>query len=131
MKYLPLLILFIFSMLSPLVSDVICWLWLDDLQCWEFFAGGCRLWDLAEYWIAHKVIAMLVYNLSLYIFVAYLCYLTEQFLMGGSVITSKFYNIFGIVTSIVVGFIVAHIITKSDIFRISEMFEFTYYLINQ
>jgi hypothetical protein len=124
--YFILLALFAFiGVFSYHISTFFCWLILDDMQCTLQFA--CDAWDKFEYWIAHKSMSFTLYYVGYYGFVGTLCYIIEEAIFNKYKITNVFFNIFGVVTSVIVGIILAHIF--GNMLGIGEWFEEAYNLV--
>jgi hypothetical protein len=127
-KFTILLSLLAVSAFSSQIADVIVYFWLDKLECNEYFVLFCSFWDTVKANAFHYLIAFLVYNIGFHAFVGSLCLFVEQAVMQRFQITSIFYNVFGIIASILVGMVVAHLV--GNFLGLDKVFYNVYQFIN-
>lgn len=112
------------------LSSVICWRWLDDLNCYSMLQWLCNAWDSAEFYIAHKAFSLLFYKIGSWGFVgSVLWHLESKYLSGfiGKVINVS-NSIFGPILAAIVSFLIME--TLGNLLGLNQLFELLYSLIH-
>ena len=125
------IIFLVIGITNSYLADIICYFWLDDLECYIQIA--CKAWDTVEYWIAHKLLAMLFYWLGWYGFSGGILFLIEQHLLSGWINRNlgleKLHNALGFIISAILCMIIINWL--SSYLYLDVIFENLYNLINR
>ena len=118
----------ILGIFSSQVSDLLCWLWLDEMEC--YLQTFCDIYDKLEYIIAHEILAMLFYFVGLYGFVGSILYYLESKYLGGwfKKIIEACGSVFGWVLTTVVSTITMTYL--SNLLGLHKLFDILYNLVN-
>lgn len=112
------------------VSHILCYIFLDDLNCHNALDWLCIMWDNAEYYIAHKFLSLIVYYTGLWGFIGSIIWYIEEIYLHKFIQSTLglVSNIFGIGITMIISFLIIY--WFGNLLHLTELFDYFYLLVN-